>query len=64
MLVGQPLTAGSIAEAAELAAGVARPRTDHRGTAEYKRHLVRVFVTRILGGTAAASTEANAERAA
>jgi carbon-monoxide dehydrogenase medium subunit len=64
VLVGQPLTAGSIAEAAELAAGVARPRTDHRGTAEYKRHLVRVFVTRILGGTAAASTAANAERAA
>ena len=33
--------------------------TDHRGTAEYKRHLVRVFVTRILGGTVA-----SAERAA
>jgi aerobic carbon-monoxide dehydrogenase medium subunit len=63
-LTGKPLTAGSIAEAAELAAGAARPRTDHRGTAEYKRHLVRVFVARILGGTAAASTEANAERAA
>jgi carbon-monoxide dehydrogenase medium subunit len=68
-LAGKPLTAASIAEAAELAAGVARPRTDHRGTAEYKRHLVRVFVTRILGGaptagTGAASTEANAERAA
>jgi carbon-monoxide dehydrogenase medium subunit len=63
-LTGRPLTAGSIAEAAELAAGAARPRTDHRGSAEYKRHLVRVFVTRILGGTAVASTEANAERAA
>src|SRR6516225_189571 len=58
-LTGKPLTADSIAEAAELAAAAAQPRTDHRGTADYKRHLVRVFVTRILGGTAA-----SAERAA
>jgi len=29
--------------------------TDHRGTAEYKRHLVRVFVSRLLGGTTAAA---------
>jgi aerobic carbon-monoxide dehydrogenase medium subunit len=57
-LTGGPLTAGSIGEAAELAAGVAQPRTDHRGTAEYKRNLVRVFVTRILGGTATAATAA------
>ena len=61
-LTGKPLTAGSIAEAAELAAAAAQPRTDHRGTAEYKRHLVRVFVTRILGSTTAASIET--ERAA
>jgi aerobic carbon-monoxide dehydrogenase medium subunit len=54
-LAGKPLTADSIAEAAELAAAAAQPRTDHRGTAEYKRHLVRVFVTRILGNTPAAS---------
>jgi carbon-monoxide dehydrogenase medium subunit len=47
-LAGQPLTAETIAEAAELAAAAAQPRTDHRGTAEYKRHMVRVFVTRIL----------------
>ena len=58
-LTGKPLTAAGIAEAADLAAAVARPRTDHRGTAEYKRHLVRVFVSRILGGTLA-----TAERAA
>jgi carbon-monoxide dehydrogenase medium subunit len=62
-LTGKPLTADSIGEAAELAASVAQPRTDHRGSAEYKRHLVRVFISRILGGTAAA-TEATAERAA
>jgi aerobic carbon-monoxide dehydrogenase medium subunit len=48
-LAGQPLTAESISRAADLAAEVARPRTDHRGSAEYKRHIVRTFVTRILG---------------
>jgi aerobic carbon-monoxide dehydrogenase medium subunit len=48
-LVGQPLTAESIGRAADLAAEVARPRTDHRGSAEYKRHMVHTFVTRILG---------------
>jgi aerobic carbon-monoxide dehydrogenase medium subunit len=47
-LVGRPLTAERIAEAADLAAAAARPRTDHRGSAEYKRHMVRVFVVRIL----------------
>ena len=47
-LTGQPLTADSIAQAADLAAQAARPRTDHRGSAEYKRHMVRTFVARIL----------------
>jgi carbon-monoxide dehydrogenase medium subunit len=47
-LVGRPLTAQSIAEAADMAAAAARPRTDHRGSAEYKRHMVRTFVVRIL----------------
>jgi len=47
-LVGQPLTAETIAQAADLAAGAARPRTDHRGSAEYKRHMVRTFVVRLL----------------
>jgi aerobic carbon-monoxide dehydrogenase medium subunit len=62
-LAGQPLSAESIAAAADLAAAAARPRTDHRGTAEYKRHLVRVFVARILRGPLSASAEAP-ERAA
>src|SRR5580658_6469340 len=39
-LTGKPLTAESIAEAAELAAAAAQPKTDHRGSAEYKRHMV------------------------
>ncbi len=47
-LAGQPLSASAIAAAADLAAAGARPRTDHRGSAEYKRQLVRVFVKRIL----------------
>ena len=47
-LVGQPLSASSIEQAAELAAAAAQPRTDHRGSAEYKRHMVRTFVERIL----------------
>jgi carbon-monoxide dehydrogenase medium subunit len=47
-LAGQPLTAERIAEAAELAAQAAQPRTDHRGSAEYKRHMVHTFVTRLL----------------
>jgi aerobic carbon-monoxide dehydrogenase medium subunit len=64
-LTGKPLSAETIAEAAELAAGAARPKTDHRGSAEYKRHMVRTFVARILGGPATATTTATtAERAA
>lgn len=47
-LVGSPLTAETIANAAALAARAAQPRTDHRGSAEYKRHIVRTFVQRIL----------------
>jgi carbon-monoxide dehydrogenase medium subunit len=62
-LVGQPLTAETIAEAAELAARAAQPRTDHRGSAEYKRQMVRVFVKRILASAGTAAAPA-AERAA
>jgi carbon-monoxide dehydrogenase medium subunit len=58
-LTGGPLTADRIAQAADLAAQAARPRTDHRGSAEYKRHMVRTFVVRLLS-----RTDAPAERAA
>lgn len=47
-LVGQPLTTAGIEQAANLAAEAARPRSDHRGSAEYKRHVVHTFVVRIL----------------
>jgi aerobic carbon-monoxide dehydrogenase medium subunit len=53
-LTGQPLSVGIIAQAAELAAEAARPRTDHRGSAEYKRHMVRTFVVRLLSRADAA----------
>jgi len=47
-LVGSALSRDTIAAAADLAAQAARPRTDHRGSAEYKRQVVRTFVERIL----------------
>jgi len=58
-LTGRPLSPESVARAADLAAQAARPRTDHRGSAEYKRHMVRTFVVRLLS-----RTDAAAERAA
>jgi aerobic carbon-monoxide dehydrogenase medium subunit len=48
VLVGSTLDAATVQEAGRLAAEVARPRTDHRGSAEYKRHVVRTFVVRAL----------------
>jgi aerobic carbon-monoxide dehydrogenase medium subunit len=56
-LTGQPLTPESITAAAELAAAAARPRTDHRGSAEYKRHMVATFVERILSRSSAEPAE-------
>lgn len=47
-LVGGELTSDSIERAAALAAEAARPTSDHRGSAEYKRHIVHTFVTRLL----------------
>jgi carbon-monoxide dehydrogenase medium subunit len=58
-LVGAPLSSQTIGQAAELAAQAARPRTDHRGSAAFKRQVVRTFVIRILNRVAE-----SAERAA
>ncbi len=58
LLVGNPLNAEVIGEAAELAAGAAEPHSDHRGSAAYKRQLVRVFTTRLLNGLINTSEEA------
>jgi len=48
-LVGSTLSGETIERAADLAAQAAQPRTDHRGSVDYKRHIVRTFVARILG---------------
>ena len=48
LLVRYGVTDETIGEAARLAAEVAKPQTDQRGSADYKRHLVRTFVSRAL----------------
>ncbi len=52
VLVGKTLNAESIEAAADAVAEAADPRTDHRGSADYKRHIVKTFVTRILNNIA------------
>jgi carbon-monoxide dehydrogenase medium subunit len=47
-LAGHALDDAAIDEAARLAAAAAQPRTDLRGTEEYKRNVVRVFTARAL----------------
>lgn len=47
-LVGRPLIAETIGRAADLAAEAAQPKSDHRGSAAYKRHIIHTFVERIL----------------
>ena len=57
-LVGKALTADTIEAAAEAVAGAADPRTDHRGSAAYKRQVVKTFVTRILNNIAQSEQKA------
>ncbi len=57
-LVGGELSPDRITAAADLAAAVAKPRGDHRGSAEYKKHIVHTFVTRILNRVASSSERA------
>jgi CO/xanthine dehydrogenase FAD-binding subunit len=47
-LAGQPLTPQAIARAADLAVEAARPISDQRGSAEFRRHLVRILTRRTL----------------
>ena len=56
-LVGQELGDDAIRQAAELAAQAAQPHDDLRGTADYKRQVVRVFTERGLRAAAAAGRE-------
>ena len=61
-LAGAQLTEEAIREAGRLAAGAAEPHDDLRGSAEYKRNVVRVFVERGLRAAAKAATEAAPEQ--
>ncbi len=47
-LKGKTLTPENIEAAADAVAAMAEPRSDHRGSADYKRHIVKTFVSRIL----------------
>lgn len=57
-LVGKTLDSSTIAAAADAVAAAADPRTDHRGSASYKRQIVKTFVTRILTNIAQSEQKA------
>ena len=57
-LAGQAVNSASLAEAAEMARRAARPITDMRGTAEYRRHLCGVLTRRALEAAIAKAREA------
>jgi carbon-monoxide dehydrogenase medium subunit len=59
-LVGKELNDDVIAEAARLAAAAAEPKDDIRGTAAYKKDVVRVFVQRGLKAALARAQEVRA----
>jgi carbon-monoxide dehydrogenase medium subunit len=59
-LEGQALTPQKIEEAATLAVEAARPISDQRGSAEFRRHLVRVLTRRTLTTALARANGANA----
>ena len=55
-LAGAELNDETIGNAAKLAAEAAQPRSDHRGSADYKRSVVRVFTERGLRKAAATAS--------
>jgi carbon-monoxide dehydrogenase medium subunit len=60
-LAGATLDDEAIREAAELAAAAAQPRSDQRGSADYKRSVVRVFTERGLRKAAETARAADEE---
>jgi carbon-monoxide dehydrogenase medium subunit len=59
-LAGKPANAESINTAAEIAKAAAKPITDMRGTAEYRRHLCAVLTRRALEAAVQRAKEARA----
>ena len=57
-LMGKPLTPATIDAAAAIAAAAANPRSDHRGSATYKRHIIQTFTARVLRGIADSNEKA------
>ena len=57
-LVGKKITPELIASVADAVAATAEPRTDHRGSSDYKRQIVKTFVSRILTGRATTAQKA------
>ena len=57
-IVGTGLDSAAVAAAGEYAATAANPRSDHRGSASYKRHIINTFTVRILSGIAESNAKA------
>jgi carbon-monoxide dehydrogenase medium subunit len=60
-LIGQPVTPAAIERASELAIEAARPISDQRGSADFRRHLVRVLTRRTLTTALARARDGHGE---